>query len=57
MREDLKFIVFSVSIGASLIAYAHANFPTKYSLGQILNRLDRIENKIDRIQERNFFHD
>jgi hypothetical protein len=51
-------IIFYISLGASLVVYAHANFSTKSQVDKIENKVDRqatikdierIEKKIDKL--------
>ena len=42
-------LVYSVAS----FAYIHSNFPTQNVMELMIDRLDRIENKLDRMGERN----
>lgn len=50
MKKEIQYFVYVLLLGAGLVAYAHANFPTKDILHMIVERLDRIENKVDNIK-------
>ena len=41
----------SAAAGISIATYAHNNFVTKYDQETVIRRLDRIEEKIDRLIE------
>ncbi len=53
----LQWIAATSAAGISIAAYAFATFETKEHFGDIVevlaDRLDRIENKLDRILEKN----
>lgn len=60
MKDVVYYITAGLALAFTLIAYAHNNFSTKSSLntlraGQerrediIIRRLDRIENKLDKV--------
>ena len=47
MYDRIKFTIFAIALGGTLVSYAHNTFATKDIAQLILDRLDRIENKID----------
>ena len=62
MKEEIKYALYIITLGAGLVAYAHAMFATKdlvtsenvgvklFIQEAVVKRLDRIENRIDRRQ-------
>lgn len=52
MRTELKFIASIFLLGMSLVAYANQNFMTKQIGELIFDALNRIEQKVDKIEER-----
>ena len=59
--DNIKTAIGFIAIGATLVVYAEARFATKGQIDDVrqtqerfddilLKRLDRIENKIDRLQ-------
>jgi hypothetical protein len=51
MRDELKFVLYCVALGMTLIAYAHANFASKDILILIFSKLQTIESKILSLEE------
>lgn len=60
IKNTIYFIAIGLTIGFTLIVYAHGNFATKDTVqrieqsqkdkeGLIIKRLDRIESKVDRL--------
>lgn len=47
MKNEIKYVLSLIGIGVLLISYAHANFVTKDLMVLIIDRLNRIESKID----------
>ena len=47
MREEIKYFVYALGLGMTLIAYGHTTFATKEVAHIILDRLVSIESKID----------
>jgi hypothetical protein len=47
MRGEIKYFVFALGLGGTMIAYAHSNFATKDVTRIILDRLVSIESKLD----------
>lgn len=54
MKKELKQIIYYVMLGASLVAYAHTNFATKYEITEVKNHVDGLADKTDlrRIEEK-----
>lgn len=57
-NDQIKFVVFCIGLGVSLVVYAHANFSTVKDFERIENKveekasdtdIERIENKIDKL--------
>ena len=62
MKTEIKHALYLIGLGMALVAYAHANFATKQMVkdaraardreaDSIINRLDRIEAKIDSLKD------
>ena len=52
MRTELKFILSVFILGMSLVSYANQNFMTKAIGDLIFESLSRIEQKVDKIEDR-----
>ena len=50
IKLAMYFITLGLTLGFTLIVYAHGTFTTKDISTLILNRLDRIEAKIDNLK-------
>jgi hypothetical protein len=46
MRQELKYVLYLVGLGASLIAYAHSTFATKDSIKTIAERVKTIDDRV-----------
>lgn len=46
MKNDIKFMVYLVAVGASLIVYAHATFTTRYTMEDLVKKIDTIDQRL-----------
>lgn len=50
MREEIKWFLYAVVLGTSLISYAHQNFASKDVLSLILDRITTINERLNSIE-------
>ncbi len=54
MKHDYLWqVIQAIIIGAGLIAYAHANFSTKTDLEMIRETLERIDERVYKLAQKN----
>lgn len=46
MKREIKSAIYFAALGASLVAYAHANFSTKESMSSLSDLVKRIDNRV-----------
>ena len=52
MKQEIKWFVFVLGLGMSLIAYANANFITRDYMELVLEDIRYMKSKIDRIHDK-----
>jgi bacteriorhodopsin len=46
MRSEIKWVLYLVGLGMSLVAYAHFTFATKPEVKEVKNTIERMDNRI-----------
>lgn len=54
MKEDIRNLFWSIGIGVALVTYAHNYFATRSEFNVLINSVDRLEKKLDKIIIRGF---
>ena len=49
MKSEIKFFIYAFTLGMALVAYAHSNFTGKDVSTIILNKLNALDSKVDKI--------
>jgi len=46
MKNELKYVLYLITLGASLVSYAHFTFATKYEVRNIREILKTIDQRV-----------
>ena len=52
MRNEVRWTIYLMGLGMSLVAYAHYTFATKSLVERMFNKIDRIDDRVLKIYER-----
>lgn len=46
MRNELKYAIYLIGLGMSLVVYAHTTFATKHSVESLSQKIEKIDHRI-----------
>lgn len=46
MRDEIKYAIYMLALGASLVVYAHANFSTKEETSSVKSTVEKMDERV-----------